>query len=216
MTSSGNNWKIGSGEQWSFLNGPWQDVADSELAPRDGFEIEYRAVRHDAVYADFRASFRFKFRSCGGGARLLFRVQDTHRFYALDIPINGQQARSRHFWAGLVVADGGPLQRYLNFALVPGLCARIDHWYDATVEASGSRLRAWINDIAVADVQDSTFASGRLGLAAIGLPYGETCRFASLQVDGTQADATPWPGLQAPEPYWITPCPEPEPETFQS
>ena len=40
----------------------------------------------------------------------------------------------------------------LEFGLVPGLCARLDHWYDARVEAKGSRLRAWINDILVADV----------------------------------------------------------------
>ncbi|MDP6449388.1 MAG: exo-alpha-sialidase [Lentisphaeria bacterium] len=216
MTGNGNNWKIGDGEQWSFLNGNWEDAADSELVPPDGFDLEYIAVRNDAVYADFSASFRFKFRAAGGCARLLFRMQDTRRFYALDIPINGQQARSRHFWAGLVVVDGGPLQRYLNFALVPGLCPRIDHWYDARVEATGSRLRAWINDIPVADVEDSTFASGRLGLTALVNPYEENCHFSSLQVEGTEEEATPWPGLQKPEPHWITPCPEPEPETYQS
>jgi hypothetical protein len=67
----------------------------------------------------------------------------------------------------MVIADGTPLQRYLNFGLVPGLCAKHPSWYEARVEAKGPRLRAWIEDILVADVQDDTYASGRFGLGGI-------------------------------------------------
>jgi hypothetical protein len=83
------------------------------------------------------------------------------------------------------------------------------------VEAKGNRIRAWINDIPVADVEDSTYASGRIGLAAIVNPYSETCHFSSLRVEGTPKKAQ-WSGLQPPKPHWITPCPEPDPTSYQS
>ena len=201
---------------WAFLNGPWSGGPDGQFIPADDGRVEYIAVVDDAAYGDFTARYRFKYRNFGGGARLLFRVQDARRFYALDVPANGQQFRSRHFWAGLVIGDGTPLQRYLQFGLVPGLCARVDHWYDARVEARGSHLRAWINDILVADVEDTTYQVGRLGLSAISSPYYEAPHFSSLQIDGESAAVTPWPGLHAPKQHWITPCRETDPSSFQS
>jgi len=208
--------QIGDGHNWSFLHGEWQDGPNGELQPPDGTDVEYLAVKDDQEYADFSAQFRFKFRSVIGVARFLFRMQDSRRFYALDVPWCGQQSRARHFWAGIVKADGTPLQQYLNFNLVPGLGANIDFWYDAKVEAKGSRLRAWINDILVADVQDSAYASGRLGLGAIATPIPVTPHFADLQVEGTPVAGSEWAGLQAQAQYWITPCTETDPETFQS
>ncbi len=112
--------RIGDAKDWSFLEGDWQDGPDGELTPPDGPRIEYMAVRHAESYGDCTATFRFKMQRPGGAARLLFRVQDSRRFYALEIPYNGQQQRSRHFWAGLVIADGTGLQRYLSFKMVPG------------------------------------------------------------------------------------------------
>ena len=215
MADNQNAWKIGSGEAWSFLNGSWSDGPECELVPPDGSDVEYMAVRNNEVYGDFTAQMRFKFRSVGGSARFLFRVQDSRRFYALDIPVNGQQSRSRHFWAGIVVVDGGPLQRYLSFQLVPGLCCIVEHWYDIKVEARENRISAWVNDIPVADVEDDTYASGRIGLASISNPYFENSHFSSLKVVG-KCDKSPVAELNIPPPHWITPCPEPEPNTFQS
>ena len=202
MRSSDRVWTIGDGNGWAFLNGRWTAGPDAGLLPPDGFDIEYVAVNEAAVYGDFAARFRFKFRCVGGSARFLFRVQDARRFYALDIPVNGQQFRARHFWAGIVLADGTPLQRYLSFGLVPGLGARLEHWYEARVEAQGRRLRAWIDDIPVADVEDGTYAAGRLGLAAIVNPYLENAHFTALTVAGTPLAPTPWPGLETPKPHW--------------
>lgn len=201
---------------WQFLHGSWTGGPDGAFAPPDGSDVEYMAVKEDTAYGDFDATCRVKLRNTGGGARLLFRVQDAGRYYALDIPVNGQQFRARHFWAGLLVADGTPLQRYLAFGLVPGLCVRLDHWYDIRVSAHGPRLRAWINDIPVADVEDATHARGRIGLASIGSPWLDQMHFSGLTIDAAPAPPAPWPGLAAAEPHWITPCPEPEPGTFQS
>ena len=208
--------QIGNGSDWSFMNGEWSDGPDGELMPPDGTKVEYLAVRTDEAWADFDARFRFKMRAGGCGARLPFRLQDARRFYALDVPWCGQQSRARHFWAGLVIADGTPLQRYLSFNLVPGLCAVRNRWYDARVQAAGPRLRAWIDDILVADVQNETYASGRLGLAGIMSPYPEAPHFLDVEIDGEPVAPADWPGLEAPRPHWITPCPETDPKAYQS
>jgi len=210
-------WKIGNGASWSFLNGKWEDGSNGELLPPEGPLGEYMAVKHGESYGDFTARFRFKFRTVYSGVRLLFRVKDSRHFYALDVPANGQQFRSRHFWAGIVIAEGNGLQRYLKFGLVPGLCSRLEHWYDARVEAKGPRLRAWINDIPVADVEDSTYAAGPIGVASLSNPGWINHPFAALTVEGKTRPTSRWRGLQAPEPYWITPAPDvTDPESYQS
>lgn len=172
---------------------------------------------HGKEYVDFDARFRFKFRSAAGGARLLFRMQDSSRYYALDVPFGGQQSRVRHFWAGLIIADGTPLQRYLNFGLVPGLGAIIDHWYEARVEARGSRLRAWIDGRPVADVVDTTYSRGRVGLAGIVNPYTKNVHFSDFSLAGKAGEPlSAFEKMQPRRPYWITPCALTDPNTFQS
>ena len=81
------------------MGSKWTDGPDGELIPpevRDGEypwldspEVECLAMRRDEAYGDFTARF-------------LFRVQDSRRFYALDVPWCGQQVRARYFWAGMV------------------------------------------------------------------------------------------------------------------
>ena len=207
--------RIGDGSGWAFLNGPWQDGSDGELGPPDGTEVEYLAIREQEAFGDFSASFRFRLRNITP-VRFLFRVQDSRRFYALDIPFGGQQFRSRACWAGMVMADGTPLQRYLNFGLVPGLCACLGRWYEVRVRATGPRLQAWIDDIPVADVEDGTYEAGRIGLGTLQTPYIEAPRFDRVRIEGKKQAAPDWPGLQAPAPHWTTPCPEPNPATYQS
>ena len=217
--------RLGDGQGWTFLGSPWSEGPDGEMLPPDvkegvypwldSPEVECLAVRSDEAFADFSARFRFRSPEFwgGGGARFLFRVQDSRRFYAFDIPWCGQQIRARHLWAGFVVADGTPLQRYLNFDLIPGLCAKRDSWYEVRIKAKGSRLRAWIDDVLVAEVEDDTYASGRLGLGCITL--SKTFQFADLDVEGTRVPADDWPGLVRPADHWITPCPVTDPDTCQ-
>ena len=216
---------IGDGQGWTFLGSPWSEGPDGEMLPPDvkegefpwldSPEIECLAVRTDEDYGDFSARFRFRSPEWwgGGGARFLFRVQDSRRFYAFDIPWCGQQIRARHLWAGFVVADGTALQRYLNFNLIPGLCAKWESWYEVRIEVKGPRFRAWIDDVLAADVEDDTYVSGRLGLGCITL--SKTFQFADLNVEGTPVPAGDWPGLVRPEDHWITPCPVTDPDTCQ-
>lgn len=200
---------------WTFLHGAWHDDPAGGFGPPDDTRVEHLAVRQVEAVGDFTARFRFRLRHITP-VRFLFRLQDSRRFYALDIPFGGQQFRSRACWAGLVLADGTPLQRYLSFNLVPGLAANTVLWYDVRVQAEGPRLRAWINDIPVADVADDTYRSGRFGLGALQTPYIEAPRFADLEVTGALLPAPAWPGLQPAAPHWITPCREVDPQAYQS
>ena len=208
--------RIGDGRNWSFLHGAWADGPEGELTPPTGRDVEYMAIKHDAAYSDFTARFRFRFKGGYGGARFLFRVQDSRRFYALDIPCCGQQARARHMWAGMAVADGTPLQRYLNFNLIPGLCAKSQDWYEARIEAKGRRLRAWIDGRPAADVEDGAYDAGRLGFCSIVTTTFDGSNFQQLEVEGTAVNAPAWGGLKAPPLHWITPCPETDPNVPQS
>ncbi|MBI4553204.1 MAG: exo-alpha-sialidase [Candidatus Latescibacteria bacterium] len=208
--------RIGNGTGWTFLNGQWTDGDRGELIPPDGGGKEYIAVAHGQEYADLTATFRFKFRSGFAGVRLLFRLQDMMRYYALDIPWGGQQNRNRHFWAGIVVADGSPLQRYLQLGLVLGVCPEHERWYEAHVECRGSRIRTWIEGRPVADIQDTTYTTGRVGLMAAVTAVRESPHFVDLEVEGTPFGPSSWRGLDPPPQHWITPCCEVDPDAYQS
>ncbi len=215
QTDEVNAPRIGDGGEWSFLGGVWADGPDGELSPPESGGEPNFAVLHGREYSDVDMRCRFKFRWGHGGARLLFRVQDSMRYYALDIPWCGQQNRNRHFWAGIVLADGTPLQRYLNLGLVTGICPEHERWYQARVQCVGSRIRAWIDGRPVADIEDRTLAAGRMGLMGEATAGHGTPVFADVQVAGQEVGPSPWQGLAAPPKHWITPCPEVDPETYQ-
>ena len=207
---------IGDGGNWAFVNGSWKDGEAGELTPPDGADVQYMAVAHRQAYSDFEATFRFKMRDPWDGARLLFRLQDGGRYYAFEIPYGGQQSRVRHFWAGVVVADGTCLQRYLDFKLVPGITPRLDHWYEARIECRGSRIRTWIEGRPVSDVIDETYTSGRIGLMAIVSPGTRTARFADVRVSGATVEPGALSRPEPPPPYWITPCTSVDKANYQS
>ena len=227
LSATRDRWTIGDGAAWSFLNGRWADGSAGEILPYaeehppgvayDDQSGAFMAVRHDRCYGDFAAQFRFRFRSGHAGARFVFRLQDATRYYALDIPWCGQQCRNRHAWAGVVIADGTPLQRYLQFQLVLEVVPRNDYWYRARVECVGARIRAWIKGRLVADVEDQTYRDGLLGIMGI-TPAGSGCvtDFADIEVDGAYRKPSAWCGLKPLAPHWVTPCPETDPETYQS
>lgn len=217
---------IGDGKQWTFLGGAWKDAPDSQLVPPDGPDVERIAVMREPTAGDFTARFRFRLRTAAGSARFLFRVQGPRSFYALDIPWCGQQSRARHFWAGFVVADGTPLQRYLSFDMVPGVCAETDRWYEARVQAIGTRLRAWIDGKLLTEVIDDTYRAGHVGVSSIATQTKHAAEFQGLLVEagaespGDSSALTAFidnsGSLKAPSAHWITPCPVTAPRTFQS
>jgi hypothetical protein len=221
---------VDQADEWTFLGGKWREGEEGELVPPEAGTGPFLAVAHHHEYADFQAEFHFRFRPpTSGGVRLVFRLQDATRYYALDIPWVGQQNRGRHMWAGIVVADGTPLQRYLSLQLIPGITPQHNRWYRARVECSGPRIRAWVDGRPVCDLEDHSYQSGRIGLMGIVaggkggnalLPANRVSSagktdFAKVRVAGTPVGPSAWPGLTEPEPHWITPCMQVDPETYQ-
>ncbi len=201
---------------WTFMHGPWEETPDGELRPPDVGGLEHVAVPHEREYADFTATFRFQMRAPSGGVRLMFRVQDSRRFYALDIPYSGCQSRNRAFFAGIVKADGTPLQRYLHFGIVLGVCPEIERWYEARVEVTGPRFRAWVEGRLVADVEDRDYRTGRLGLMGMSILRHRVPYLRDVRVNGAPVPPCPWVGLTLPEPHWITPCWETDARGYQT
>jgi hypothetical protein len=207
---------IGNSTKWSFLNGPWSDGAEGELITPDGAGKEYIAVVNDREYADFHAKFRFKFRQPHGGVQFLFRIQDSMSYYALDVPWCGQQNRNRHFWAGIIISEGTALKRYLHLGLVHGICPEHNRWYEAQIQCHGTSVRAWIDGRPVADVEDHTYSSGRVGLMGIITAGHGTPHFADLRLKGNILESPSLEEITQPPEHWITPCREVDTGTFQS
>ena len=217
MAATSGPLTIGNGAGWSFLNGRWRDGDAGELLAPESGTGAFMAVADGSEYGDFEGRFRFRFRYGHAGVRLVFRLQDATRYYGLDIPWCGQQNRNRHMWAGLVIADGTPLQRYLDFRLIPEVVPRNDYWYEGRVECAGARIRAWVEGRLVGEAADATYASGRVGVMSIGvIGSGSGADVAAVTVTGAAVGKSAKTGLEAPGPHWICPCPETDPETFQS
>jgi len=60
-----------------------------------------------------------------------------------------------------------PGKLFLATNLVEGL-ERRDDWNEGRILAEGDRLQMWLNGIQVADVRDTTSASGRIGIQVHG------------------------------------------------
>ena len=106
------------------------------------------------------------------GAGVVFRYQDQDNFYmfrtageegvVLGKVVNGE-------WHELASP------RAADFA---GPRLKTDRPYNLRVRAVGNRIQAWIGDTAVANVQDSSLGTGRVGLAT----FRSKAAFTSLRV----------------------------------
>ena len=106
------------------------------------------------------------------GAGVVFRYQDQDNFYMFRTA--GEE--------GVVlgkVTDGQwhelASPRAADFA---GPRLKTDRPYDLRVRAIGNRIQAWIGDTAVANVQDSSLGTGRVGLAT----FRAKAAFTTLKV----------------------------------
>ena len=69
----------------------------------------------------------------------------------------------------------------------------------------------------MADLEDSAYASGRLGVMAIAaIGDGGMVDFADVEVEGAEVRPSDWKALAEPAPHRIEPCPETDPESCRS
>ncbi|NPV46096.1 MAG: DUF1080 domain-containing protein [Armatimonadetes bacterium] len=175
---------------WHYLAGQWTQSETGEIRPPDQPNLHSRALRTDVAYGDVTVEFEYlaSYRETGSGtAGLLLRATGPDRGYLVHFPWGGQQLRAKHFWAAVAKLEGDGFLRHLGAAWVPGVVSETDRWYRVKVEASGPRLRVWVDGREALAVTDETYAKGCLGLAGYGW-YG----FRDVRVRGEALPATAW------------------------
>jgi len=107
------------------------------------------------------------------GAGLVFRYQDENNYYMFRLAgeegaVLGKMQDGQ--WTDLA----NP--RAADFA--SGSRIRVDTEYTLRVRTQGRRIQTWVNNRAVANLEDGTFSTGRVGLAA----FRTQAAFSSIRV----------------------------------
>ncbi|MDR7280362.1 pectate lyase family protein [Catenuloplanes atrovinosus] len=147
----------GNSNGWSKSGGSWSVVADGSLVYRQtGTGADARTYTGEATWTDYSVRARVKptgFNGSGRTAGVTARVQSGSAYYGLAVSNAGRIELFKRA-GGAPISLGGA-----SAAVTTGT------WYTLTLEVSGSTLRGYLNGALVATATDSTFASGRAGLA---------------------------------------------------
>jgi hypothetical protein len=182
---------LASLDGWRFSGEAWSQNEEGIIRPPNKRNLHSRAVHQAQSFSDFDAEFEFNgdYRETGTGtAGLIFRAQGMNHGYIVHFPWGGQQLRAKHFWAVLTKVDGDGYLRNLAAEWVPGLPSETDRWYRVRVVAQGAEIRIWVDAREALHVRDTTYQSGRVGLAGYGW-YA----FRNVRVRGASLEPLPWP-----------------------
>jgi hypothetical protein len=109
-----------------------------------------------------------------GAAAILFRYQDADNFYLYRVSADGTYSLVRY-----IDDEPADLVEWTPSAMINGI-GEINR---LRVEMSGSTIRLFVNDEALTEVTDDSFASGEVALAAAAdTTGGVTVRFDNLEV----------------------------------
>ncbi len=182
--------RIDGKASWGFPLGDWTQGEDGVIRPPDERALHSRAFYLDQSYDDFEAEFEFNqnYRETGTGTTgFMLRAQDANHFYFVHFPWGGQQLRATHFWAVISKVDGDGYIRNIAAQWVPGVPSEVNRWYRARVVAKGPEIQVWVDGHKALQVRDTTYQSGRVGLAGYGWYY-----LRNVQVRGTGVKPAPW------------------------
>ena len=185
--------KIGNGKDWTFVASRWSDTAGGEITcscTEDGLGLQgyCLAFQNIKAYSDLEAEFTVCMTTLHADIGFILRAQDPTHYYLIHFPQSGQSYRGQHFWAALSKADGSGYLRFIKLAHVQRVAsnpAGLRH--KARVKVTGDRFQVWINGYPALDVHDSTFTSGRIGLAGF-----EEFHHGKVTVKATEVQANPW------------------------
>ncbi|WP_206068066.1 family 16 glycoside hydrolase [Nonomuraea composti] len=151
-----DDFQDGDAAGWSRSGGSWSVVTDGSPAYRQsGTSADARALAGSG-WTDQAVQARVKPISYNGSGRyaaVLARAQSTSSYYFLGLTNAGTAVLGKR-------TGGAPITLATGSATItPG------EWHTVRLEAFGSTLRGFVNDVQVATATDTTFASGRAGLA---------------------------------------------------
>ncbi|MBM3804001.1 MAG: DUF1080 domain-containing protein [Acidimicrobiia bacterium] len=189
--------------QWRFVGGDWKQNAEGVINSPGKFEQHHLAFLPETAYANVEAEFEFRRDSNHGGVGLVVRAQDAQRYYVVEFPFCGQQAREGHFWSAITRVDASGWGKVLLEERVAGVPAEAGLWQQARVALQGTEFRVWVNGRPLTVVSDATYPkTGRLGL----VNWGPTS-IRNLRVRGTKAKAAAWDERRQPIRPWYNPYP---------
>ncbi len=182
--------KIGDGKGWSFFGGDWTESAEGVIAPPDVRNLHSRAFYTTKAFGNAKVEFDYNpdYRETGHGiAGLILRAKDPNHFFLVYFPWSGMQLRAKHYWAAVAKVEGDGYIRNIKLAWVPGVASETSRWFHVVVEAKGSTISVSVDGHNAFSVTDSTFKSGRIGLAGYGWYH-----FKNVKIDGTEVRAGAW------------------------
>ena len=191
-TLFGDDFEDGDTTGWSRSGGSWSVVADGSQALRQtGTSADARAIA-GAGWSDQAVQARVKpiaFNGSGRNVAVLARAQSTSAYYFLGLSNSGSIVLGKR-------TGGAPVTLATAAATVT-----TGTWYTLRLEAFGTTLRGFVDNVLVVSATDSTYASGRAGLAGL---------YASASYDDVLVTDVGGPSQPPPTP---TPTVSPPPGT---
>ncbi|HEX8628477.1 MAG TPA: family 16 glycoside hydrolase [Catenuloplanes sp.] len=176
-----DNFEDGNSSGWSTSGGSWSVVTDGSRAYRQsGTSSDARTTVGSGAWTDYSVQVRMKptaFNGANRHAGVIARAQSSSSYYALAVTASGGLQLVRRSGGDPVVLASSP-------AGVPR-----DSWATLKLEAVGSSLRGYLNGTLSLTATDSTFATGKAGLAT---SYA-AATFDDVQID-TASGAPPTGG----------------------
>ncbi len=177
--------------QWRQVRGQWAVVQGRLLQTRDDARELNTVMFYDPIVvadaeittqatmladmpqfltADDQELLKTKRQVAGAG--IVFRYQDENNFYLFrlageDGVVLGKVVRGQ--WSELI----NP--RAMDFA---GMLLKMDTPYALRVRVQGNRIQCWVADKAVANLEDTSFSTGRFGLST----FRSKAAFTSIRV----------------------------------
>ncbi|MGC5010069.1 family 16 glycoside hydrolase [Streptosporangium sp. DT93] len=189
-----DNFEDGDSAGWTKSGGSWSVTTDgSRVYRQSGTGADSRAIAgtgwsNQAVQARVRP---ITFNGAGRYAAVLARAQSTGNYYYLGLSNAGSVVLGKRAGGGSTVLDTAPA------TVTAGT------WYTVRLEAFGSTLRGFVNNVEVVSATDSTFASGKAGLAG----YYTSASFDDVQVTDVAGPSEPTPTVTPTVTPTITPPP---------
>ncbi|ONI84001.1 pectate lyase [Saccharothrix sp. ALI-22-I] len=156
-TLFGDDFEDGNSTGWSSSGGSWSVVTDGSRAWRQsGTSSDARALA-GSVWSGQTAQVRVKPTAFNGANRhvaVTARVQNTGNYYYLGLSNAGSVVLGKRAGGGLTTLASAPAT------------VTVGTWYTLRLEVFGSTLRGFLDGTQVVTATDTTFASGRIGLAS--------------------------------------------------
>ncbi|WP_440070571.1 pectate lyase family protein [Streptosporangium sp. OZ121] len=173
-----DDFEDGNSNGWSKSGGSWSVVADgSQVYRQSGTGADARTVVGTG-WSGQAVQARVKPIAFNGGGRyvaVLARAQSSGNYYYLGLSNSGSVVLGKRTGGAPATLDSAAA------TVTPGT------WYTLRLEAFGTTLRGFVNNVEVVSATDSTFSSGKVGLAG----YYASASFDDVQVTDSGGPSEP-------------------------